>query len=76
MDIFSFLFRAVGAFIGSVLVLTAIWVLMHAENGVLTVESIEYAQNDLATLYDAMSLLVWPWLALGAFLLFRWFRGR
>ena len=76
MDIFSFLFRAVGAFIGGVLLLTAVWVLMHAENGVLTVESIDYARQDLATLYDAMSILVWPWLALGVFLLLRWFRGR
>lgn len=76
MDIFSFLFRAIGAFIGGVLLLTVVWVLTHAEGGVLTVESIDYARDDLATLYDAMSVLVWPWLALGAFLLFRWFRGR
>lgn len=76
MDQWSKLFWQVGAVLSLILLVTAIMALSTAENGRLTVEGLQGMSGTFTLLYDALQWVVYPWLALGLYLLIRWFRRR
>ncbi|MBD3755689.1 MAG: hypothetical protein IE937_08610 [Gammaproteobacteria bacterium] len=76
MDQWSKLFWQVGAFLSVMLVLAAVLALSTAENGRLTVEGLEGMAGTFALMYEVLRWVVYPWLALGVFLLVRFLSRR
>jgi hypothetical protein len=76
MDQWSKLFWQVGAFLSVMLVLAAVLALSTAENGRLTVEGLEGMAGTFTLMYEVLRWVVYPWLALGVFLLVRFLSRR
>lgn len=76
MDQWSKLFWQVGAFLSVMLLIAAVMALSTAENGRLTVEGLEGMSGTFTLMYEVLRWVVYPWLALGAFLLVRWLMRR
>lgn len=74
MDIFVRIFLFGGALLGAILLITALFALSTAENGVLTVENLSQLEPQFTSLYNLLQFFIYPWLALGAFLLIRFIK--
>ncbi|CAN8140501.1 hypothetical protein J3998_07720 [Thiomicrorhabdus sp. 6S2-11] len=73
MDIFSKIFWQAGLGLSLVMLFVAISALLNAENGQLTVENLEHLSGTYSALFETLKFVVYPWLALGLFLLIRFF---
>jgi hypothetical protein len=76
MDIWSKIFWQVGAVLSLMVLVSAIMALSTAENGRLTVEGLQGMSGTFTLMYEVLRWVFYPWLALGLFLLIRWFRRR
>ncbi|WP_130537204.1 hypothetical protein [Thiomicrorhabdus indica] len=74
MDIFTRIFLFGGALLGAIMLIAALFALSTAENGVLTVENLEQLEPQFTSLYNLLQFFIYPWLAVGAFLLFRFLK--
>lgn len=74
MDIFSRLFWFGGALIAAVVFISALFALSNAEDGVLTVENLQHLEPQFTSLFNVMVFFVYPWMALGLFLLLRFLK--
>lgn len=74
MDIFTRIFLFGGALLGAILLISALFALSTAENGVLTVENLEQLEPQFSSLYAFLQFFIYPWLAVGAFLLIRFLK--
>lgn len=75
MDIWQKIFLYGGAAIGAVLLMVAIMMLSHAENGVLTTESLSGMQAPLESFYAFFKWFVYAWLISAVVMLVRLIRG-
>ncbi|BBP46804.1 hypothetical protein THMIRHAS_21770 [Thiosulfatimonas sediminis] len=71
MDIFSKIFWQGGLALSVILLFVAISALMNAENGQLTVANLEHLGGTYTALFETLKFVVYPWIALGLFLLGR-----
>lgn len=69
MDILSRIFWQVGGFLAVVMFIVAIMALSTAENGQITPEGLAGMGPTFTLAYEVLCWVVYPWLALGAFLL-------
>lgn len=76
MDIWSKIFWQAGLGLSIVVLFVAISALMNAENGQLTVENLEHLSGTYSALFSTLQFVVYPWLALGLFLLIRFISRR
>ncbi|QKI88479.1 hypothetical protein [Thiomicrorhabdus xiamenensis] len=76
MDIWSKIFWQAGLGLSIVVLFVAISALMNAENGQLTVENLEHLSGTYSALFSTLQFVVYPWLALGLFLLIRFITRR
>lgn len=76
MDIWSKIFWQTGLGLSIVVLFVAISALMNAENGQLTVENLEHLSGTYSALFSTLQFVVYPWLALGLFLLIRFISRR
>jgi len=71
MDIWSKIFWQAGAVLSVILLIVALVALSNAEGGRLTVESLEHLSGTLTALYQTLIIVIYPWMALGIFILIR-----
>ncbi|MBO1923927.1 hypothetical protein [Thiomicrorhabdus sp. 6S3-12] len=76
MDIWSKIFWQAGLGLSIVVLFVAISALMNAENGQLTVENLQHLSGTYSALFSTLQFVVYPWLALGLFLLVRFISRR
>lgn len=75
MDIWTKLFLYGGAAIGAVMLMVAIMMLGHAENGVLTVESLKPMAGQLQSFYAIFKWFVYLWMISALVLFVRFVKG-
>jgi len=71
MDIWSKIFWQVGTVLAVVVLIVALVALSNAEDGRLTVESLEHLSGTFTALYNTLIIVIYPWLALGVFIFIR-----
>ena len=72
MDIFSRVFWGVGLVLGLMWLIVVFYILGTSQDGMLNAEVIEQEMGDsLRSFYDMIIWVMYPWLALGLFLLIR-----
>lgn len=74
MDIFTRIFLFGGALLGAIMLIAALFALSTAENGVLTVENLAHLEPQFTSLFNFLQFFIYPWLAVGAFLLIRFLK--
>jgi len=75
VDIFVRIFLIGGALFGAILLIAAGFALSTAEDGMLTVEGLQHLEPQFSSMYHFLKFFIYPWLALGAFLLFRFLKN-
>ncbi|MBN2865746.1 MAG: hypothetical protein JXK16_07035 [Thiotrichales bacterium] len=74
MDIWSKIFWQVGTVLAVIVLIVALVALSNAEDGRLTVESLEHLSGTFTALYNTLIIVIYPWLALGVFIFIRFIR--
>ncbi|MBN2605881.1 MAG: hypothetical protein JXR47_00955 [Thiotrichales bacterium] len=75
MDIWTKAFLYGGAAIGAVMLMVVIMMLGHAENGVLTVQSLDQMAGPLQSFYAFFKWFVYAWLISAVVVFVRFIRG-
>ncbi|MBN2646428.1 MAG: hypothetical protein JXR44_01425 [Thiotrichales bacterium] len=76
MDIWSKIFWQGGLGLAIIVFGVAISALLNAENGQLNVENLEHLSGTYSALFSTLQFVMYPWLALGVFLIIRFIRRR